>query len=147
MKRKQGRDPTIYIPGQEDRPDPDSEKSWFSDVIISCRYCEDPPLKPKREPTMYFDGKRSNKDPSLMPMHDPTVYIDGHWESDMYTVDSSTVEEVHNDYHFMASNMGWQVAIPLFMTQQARIPPFMTQQAVILHFTLMMPNEMKQATQ
>ena len=64
----QGRDPTMYIPGQEDKPDPDYESSWFSESNGSLRYYEDPPLKPKREPTMYIDGKHFDEDPYLMPM-------------------------------------------------------------------------------
>eukprot|EP00571_Detonula_confervacea_P012358 CAMPEP_0172303322 /NCGR_PEP_ID=MMETSP1058-20130122/4864_1 /TAXON_ID=83371 /ORGANISM="Detonula confervacea, Strain CCMP 353" /LENGTH=477 /DNA_ID=CAMNT_0013014077 /DNA_START=29 /DNA_END=1458 /DNA_ORIENTATION=+ len=52
-KQKQGRDPTMYIPGQENRPDPDSGRSINSRSISSRRYLEDPPLKPKRDPTMY----------------------------------------------------------------------------------------------
>jgi hypothetical protein len=80
----QGRDPTMYIPGQEDKPEPDNENSWFSESNGSRRYYEDPPLKPKREPTMYLDGKRFDEDPSLMPMREPTMYVDGHRETHLY---------------------------------------------------------------
>ncbi len=86
-KHKQGRDPTMYIPGQEDKPDPDYESSWFSESNGSHRYDEDPPLKHKREPTMYIDGKRFDEDPSLMPMREPTMYIDGRRETDIYAGD------------------------------------------------------------
>jgi len=80
----QGRDPTMYIPGQEDKPEPDYESSWFSESNGSRRHHEDPPLKPKREPTMYLDGKRFDEDPSLMPMREPTMYVDGHRETHLY---------------------------------------------------------------
>ena len=92
-KQRQGRDPTMYIPGQDDKPDPDSESGWFSDGDGSRRYHEDPPLKPKREPTMY---------------------IDGHRESDMYSFDDSTVEEVDNEYRGVAKRYEKATRDPTF---------------------------------
>jgi hypothetical protein len=89
----QGRDPTMYIPGQEDKRDPDSESGWFSDGDGSRRYHEDPPLKPKREPTMY---------------------IDGHREVDMYSFDDSTVEEVDNEYRGVAKRYEKATRDPTF---------------------------------
>ena len=80
----QGRDPTMYIPGQEDKPDPAYDSGQFSVSTSSRRYYEDPPLKPKREPTMYFDGKRFDEDPSLVHTREPTMYVDGHRETDLY---------------------------------------------------------------
>lgn len=77
-----GRDPTFYIPGQEDKPDPTSsgalmitqgrEPTMYIDnqahndsLVVNDRfgtasytYHEDPPLKAKRDPTMYIDGNR-----------------------------------------------------------------------------------------
>lgn len=47
-RTRQGRDPTMYIPGQEDKPDPDTDVLMIEDG--SRRYLEDPPLKPKRDP-------------------------------------------------------------------------------------------------
>ena len=92
-KHRQGRDPTMYIPGQEDKRDPDSESGWFSDGDGSRRYHEDPPLKPKREPTMYFDGHR---------------------EVDMYSFDDSTVEEVDNEYRGVAKRYEKATRDPTF---------------------------------
>jgi hypothetical protein len=98
-RQKISRDPTMYIPGQEDKPDPDSKSLW-SDISNSRReHYEDRTLKPKREPTMYVDGKSCDGDLSLTLLRDPTMYIDDHQETDMYTIDDSTVEEVHNDYN------------------------------------------------
>ena len=124
-KHKQGRDPTMYIPGQEDKPDPDSESGWFSDGDGSRRYHEDPPLKPKREPTMYidgnresdmysFDGKRFDEDPPLMSMRDPTMYVDGHREVDLDSFDDSTVEEVDNEYRGVAKRYEKATRDPTF---------------------------------
>jgi hypothetical protein len=92
-KHRQSRDPTMYIPGQEDKRDPDSESGWFSDGDGSRRYHEDPPLKPKREPTMY---------------------IDGHREVDMYSFDDSTVEEVDNEYRGVAKRYEKATRDPTF---------------------------------
>ena len=65
---KQARDPSLYIPGQEDKPDP--EGSIVDEVLMltaaasrsgsNRKYYDDddaPPPKVKREPTMYIDGE------------------------------------------------------------------------------------------
>ena len=64
---KPARDPSLYIPGQEDKPDP--EGSIADEVLMltagapsgnSRKYYDDdntPPPKVKREPTMYIDGE------------------------------------------------------------------------------------------
>ena len=92
-KHKISRDPTMYIPGHEDKPDPDSE-NWS------------PPSNPKHDPTLYFDEVRPRKDPQLKLTRDPTMYIDGHRETDMYTIDDSTVEEAHNDENGLDKHSG-----------------------------------------
>jgi hypothetical protein len=72
--RKISRDPTMYIPGQEDKPDPNSEnQSSLS--------------KSSRDTAIYFNEEFPRKDPQLKPTRDPTMYIDGHRETDMYTID------------------------------------------------------------
>ncbi len=75
-KRRQARDPTMFIPGQEDRPDPGMSVTSFrtrggesrtsfrtrgGESSSSSRryYSNEQHLKPKREPTMYVDGKVS----------------------------------------------------------------------------------------
>ena len=103
----QGRDPTMYIPGQEDKPDLDYESSWFSESNGSHRYNEDPPLKHKREPTMYIDGKRFDEDPSLMPMREPTMYIDGHRETDLYAGDKWEEDYDHTTKKKLASQVSF----------------------------------------
>jgi hypothetical protein len=81
-QKRVARDPTMYIPGQEDKPDPDSSVLMITDGASSSRrYMEDPPLKPKRDPTFYGDGGSSRsyamEDPPLKPKRDPTMYMDG----------------------------------------------------------------------
>lgn len=100
--KRQGRDPTMYIPGQEDRPDPDDTlRLTYGDAESSSRrYLEDPPLKPKRDPTMYVDGQQDAsvydgrdygaEDPPLKPKRDPTMYVDG--QQDASTYDPSVAE-------------------------------------------------------
>ena len=99
-KQRQGRDPTMYIPGQEDKPDPDSSDS---DVLMitdgeSRRryYAEDPPLRPKRDPTMYVAGNYASEDPPLKPKRDPTMYVEGQQDPSVYD-DGAFVEEDYND--------------------------------------------------
>jgi len=79
-----GRDPTMYIPGQEDKPDPDSSDIlMITDGTTSTRqYYEDPPLKPKRDPTMYVHGEASERsdyteelESGHKPRRDPTMYV------------------------------------------------------------------------
>lgn len=74
---RKSRDPTMYIPGQERLPDPDNDVFMIQDGGGSARYKEDPPLKPKRDPTMYFDGGCDvSENPSFKPKRDPTMYVD-----------------------------------------------------------------------
>jgi hypothetical protein len=80
-KRRQARDPTMFIPGQEDRPDPGMSVTSFrtrgGESRSSSRryYSNEQHLKPKREPTMYVDGKVSVEYPASKylgnstPMH------------------------------------------------------------------------------
>lgn len=58
-KRRQSRDPTMYITGQDGRIDPGmSVNSFRTRGGESGRfYSDEPQMKPKREPTMYVDGK------------------------------------------------------------------------------------------
>ena len=89
-KTRVAKDPTMYVPGQDQKPDPDSGKHHSSSLKSNRKYNEDPPLKPKKDPTMwvdgqrdpsaYFDTKSSNRymeDPPLKPKRDPTQYLDG----------------------------------------------------------------------
>ena len=69
--RRIAKDPTMYIPGQYDKPDPLTDGSSRSSGRSSRgsagrngrrRYYEDDnsaPIRPKREPTMYVDGERT----------------------------------------------------------------------------------------
>ncbi|KAL3817488.1 hypothetical protein ACHAXA_007078 [Cyclostephanos tholiformis] len=91
----QRRDPTMYIPGQEDKPDPYSESGWSD---------SGPPLKSKRDPTMYLDGESYDGDLPVKPTRDPTMYDDGHRETDIF--DESTAAEFHNDFHGVDKNIG-----------------------------------------
>eukprot|EP00579_Thalassiosira_antarctica_P009147 CAMPEP_0201901826 /NCGR_PEP_ID=MMETSP0902-20130614/54634_1 /ASSEMBLY_ACC=CAM_ASM_000551 /TAXON_ID=420261 /ORGANISM="Thalassiosira antarctica, Strain CCMP982" /LENGTH=679 /DNA_ID=CAMNT_0048435801 /DNA_START=52 /DNA_END=2092 /DNA_ORIENTATION=- len=92
-KQRQGRDPTMYIPGQEDKPDPDSADSdvlMLQDGESSRRYyLEDPPLRPKRDPTMYVAGNYASEDPPLKPKRDPTMYVEGQQDPSVYTDEAS----------------------------------------------------------
>mmetsp|Transcript_5616 Transcript_5616/g.12239 ORF Transcript_5616/g.12239 Transcript_5616/m.12239 type:complete len:700 (+) Transcript_5616:209-2308(+) len=98
-RNRPGRDPTSYVPGQEDRPDPDSgggggggDLLMIKDGASSRRYYEDPPLKPKRDPTMYGGGgggggnydDYATEDPPLKPKRDPTMYVDGRQDASVY---------------------------------------------------------------
>merc|ERR1712194_160273 len=84
---KPGRDPTFYVLGEEDKPDPGLDKDAGGDVgsrqYLEERYLEDPPLKPKRDPTMYGgstvygEDSMYGEDPPLRPKHDPTMYRGG----------------------------------------------------------------------
>jgi hypothetical protein len=91
--KKPGKDPTMYVPGQEDKPDPDSDILMLTDgADASGRryYVEDPPLKPKRDPTMYVQGGHgdySAEDPPLKAKRDPTMYVDGDMDPSVYGVD------------------------------------------------------------
>ena len=77
------RDPTMYIPGQDELPDPDSDVLMLTDNSSRSggsstrRYYEDPPLKPKRDPTMYMDGlpEQYSVASSYKSQRDPTMYI------------------------------------------------------------------------
>ena len=85
-KRKTSRDPTMYIPGQEGRPDPIDFHG--SNDRSGRMYSEEPPLKPKREPTMYVDGK----------VEDQRI------NNVVYENDYSDDDGVYNDYERNASN-------------------------------------------
>ena len=104
-----GRDPTMYIPGQEDKPDPDSsDVLMITDGAASTRqYFEDPPVKAKRDPTMYVDGdgdysasgykeasnRKPRRDPTMydgVPRREPTMYVnDEVTEPDNFMTDRS----------------------------------------------------------
>jgi len=94
VSRKPGRDPTFYVLGQEDRPDPESEDNTVNDVGLDPNFeAEDPPIKPGRDPTMYHDtgrdptmygdGSSYREDPPLKPKRDPTMYEER--EGSIYT--------------------------------------------------------------
>jgi hypothetical protein len=56
-KKKMGRDPTLYIAGDEDKPDPEEALMLTNGVT----YKDGPSLKVKRDPTMYYEGRRTSK--------------------------------------------------------------------------------------
>ena len=58
-RSRPSRDPTMYIPGQEGRPDPTDSFRTTGSISSRRYYSEEPPLKPKRDPTMYVNGKAS----------------------------------------------------------------------------------------
>lgn len=76
-KRRQARDPTLFISGQKDRPDPGMSVTSFrtrgGESSSSSRryYSNEQHLKPKREPTMYVDGKVSADNPASKYLGDP----------------------------------------------------------------------------
>jgi len=78
------RDPTMYIPGEDHLPDPDTDTLMIQDGGDGARYMEDPPLKPKRDPTMYFDEGYDASEASSRPKRDPTMYVDGQQDPSMY---------------------------------------------------------------
>ena len=82
--KRQGRDPSVFIPGQDDKPDPET-----ADDVSSHRYYEeDPPVKPKRDPSIYggdsVHRNRSASSPSFKPQREPTEYFENQRESTMY---------------------------------------------------------------
>ena len=93
-----GRDPTMYIPGHEDKPDPDSSSVlMITDGATSTRQNgEDPPLKTKRD-HRYVEGdddygnyteelETSNR----KPRREPTMYVnDEATEPDTFMTDRS----------------------------------------------------------
>ena len=82
--KRVGRDPTMYIPGQEDRPDPEAVGGGQLVVIADGgdgrRYHEDPPLRVKRDPSSY--ETTSARDEGAASHHprplrrEPTAYYD-----------------------------------------------------------------------
>lgn len=112
-KRRQSRDPTMYIPGQEGRIDPGmSVNSFRTRGGESGRYYSDEPqMMPKREPTMYVDGKATGEFPASKYMRDsaskgaegqqnPIMY------EDVYSVeeDSYVNNNIHERYGMGGSN-------------------------------------------
>ena len=78
-KKRVGRDPTMYIPGQEDRPDPEAgggQLVLIADGEGGQGYHEDPPLKVKRDPSSYeptagtSEAVPDSRHPG--PPHEPT---------------------------------------------------------------------------
>lgn len=95
LRITQGRDPTMYIPGKEDKLNPNSQSEWFSEINTSRGYYEDTHGKPKREPTMYVDGIRYDEDPPLKLTREPTMYICGEtdtFDGKMWDAATSTRE-------------------------------------------------------
>ena len=92
--RRKTRDPTMFISGQESRPDPGTAHSQgrtTHDASSSRRYySEEPSSKPKREPTMYVDGKAFAIDPRMRQKRDPTLYNGAQ--------QGSVIEDAHSGY-------------------------------------------------
>mmetsp|Transcript_21705 Transcript_21705/g.45857 ORF Transcript_21705/g.45857 Transcript_21705/m.45857 type:complete len:724 (-) Transcript_21705:324-2495(-) len=90
-KYRGGRDPSVYNPDNEGKPDPDSDNGMLlltdggnrrSGGRSSRRYSneEDPPTKPKRDPTMYGGYSNNNDnvyDPPTKLQADPSMYFEG----------------------------------------------------------------------
>ncbi len=94
-RRKVSRDPTMFIPGQEGKPDPNPNilRITYGEASISShRYSSDGhSLKPKREPTMYVDGvafaEKSKRDPTMYDdgqSNRHTMYDDGEEYDEQY---------------------------------------------------------------
>ena len=87
---RKARDPTMFIPGRRSQPDPGATYIGGSTNRYggSSRrhYSEEPPLKPKRDPTMYVDGKTFN-----LQNPNPTLYV----ERQLSTV----FEDTHSAQH------------------------------------------------
>jgi len=104
--RRQGKDPSYYIPGQDDRPDP--ETAGNRSVASSSN---GPPLKAKRDPTMYVEGQRDPsvygggqslsylEDPPLKPKRDPTMYVEGQRDPSVYFEDVQREPTMYIDGH------------------------------------------------
>jgi len=87
---RKARDPTMFIPGRRSQPDPGATYIGGSTNRYggSSRrhYSEEPPLKPKRDPTMYVDGKTFN-----LQNPNPTLYVEGQL--------STVFEDIHSAQH------------------------------------------------
>lgn len=95
-KKRIGKDPTMYVEGDEDRPDPSTYMIEDGGVTGRRYYEEDPPVKPKREPTMYIDGLANGNG-----YRDPTMYIEEEYvdgESEYSVGRSGDVEQAVYDY-------------------------------------------------
>jgi hypothetical protein len=93
--RRKALDPTMFISGQDSRPDPGTiySQGFTYDGCSSRRYySNEPALKPKREPTMYVDGKVSAIDPVISQEPDPTLYDEGH--------QSTIARNIYSSYHY-----------------------------------------------
>lgn len=92
---KVSRDPTMYIPGQEGKPDPDpyilklTNGEEYSQN--SHRYSNRSSMKPKREPTMYVDGmpidQKVQRDPTMYVGEDQPNYPGSIYEEEDYVND------------------------------------------------------------
>ncbi len=75
--RRKTRDPTMFVSGQKSRPDPGTAHSQRRSAHDACSsrryYSEEHSSKPKREPTMYVEGKVFAIDPILRQKRDPTL--------------------------------------------------------------------------
>lgn len=96
-RSRPSRDPTMYIPGQEGKPDPtDSHHSSVRTIDTNGTrryYAEEPPVKPKREPTMYVDGKVSD----YMPTKYQT-YVE--YDDEYSDLDNDEDDEVYNEHYY-----------------------------------------------
>ena len=98
-KKRKKKDPTFYLYEQEGKLDPEAGRHFS---VISRKYYnenDESPTKPKRDPTMYIDGKRQPTvfvddgdsylvDPPRKKKRDPSMYIEK-LEDDEYGIDES----------------------------------------------------------
>lgn len=106
--QRQGRDPSAYSLGREERPDPDADASTTRGGGRSTRSSRAGRRRtPARDPTLYFDGSVA-EDPASRPRRAPSAYADGrgdpsvpsHGPRDpsMYSVASRGAYDVASDY-------------------------------------------------
>lgn len=118
-KRRQARDPTMFIPGSEDRPDPGSVTSFRTrggeSTNSSRRYHSDGlQMKPKREPTMYVDGKASVEYPASKYLNGvegqqtPIMY------QDVYSVEGDSYAYNGDERYGIDRNMEFNRSEPAF---------------------------------
>jgi len=122
-KKKIGRDPTLYIAGDEEKPDPEEALMLTNDGVT---YKDGPSLKVKRDPTMYYEGRRTTtselpamfekqgvKDLPLNPGATRGVQFQTHVESDAnmrasnasFYYDESYYSDVHTEDPSIVSGM------------------------------------------
>jgi len=124
---KPARDPSLYIPGQEDKPDP--EGSIADEILMltnsavsrngsNRRYYDDyddaPPLK-RKEPTMYIDGEATIEEDDPKPLKSAMKKKNDRTQQQIVLAESSFINNEENKRYpdYMAS----------FKTEDYDMPP------------------------